>query len=154
MGMKTLGIDPGYSLVGFGILEEDRVLDYGCIKTENKPDKLHSQLSEIIQKHKPDVMAIEKLFFSKNTKTAMRVGEGRGVIMLAAAQAKLPVAEYSPSEIKLAVTGYGQADKKQIQMMVKALLKLSEIPQPDDAADALAVAICHQNSYRLKEQTK
>jgi len=149
-----LGIDPGSALVGYGLVEEDRALDYGCIKTQNQLTLLEEQLQAILKKHQPDAVAVEKLFFSQNTKTALKVGESRGVIMLLISRSRIPVAEYTPLEVKLAVTGYGRADKKQIQLMVKNLLKLPEIPQPDDAADALAVALCHQNSYRLKEKTR
>lgn len=149
-----MGIDPGSALVGYGLVEEDRALDYGCIKTQNQLTLLEEQLQAILKKHQPDAVAVEKLFFSQNTKTALKVGESRGVIMLLISRSRIPVAEYTPLEVKLAVTGYGRADKKQIQLMVKNLLKLPEIPQPDDAADALAVALCHQNSYRLKEKTR
>jgi len=152
--MKILGIDPGSALVGYGLVEEDQALDYGCIRTQNELTILEEQLKAILKKHKPDAVAVEKLFFSKNTKTALKVGESRGVIMLLISQSRIPVAEYTPLEVKLAVTGYGRADKKQMQLMVKNLLKLKEIPKPDDAADALAIALCHQNSYRLKEKTK
>lgn len=152
--MKILGIDPGYTLVGYGVIEDGRALDFGCLEPENDLSDLHQQIEILISKHKPDALAIEKLFFSKNTKTALRVGEGRGVVLLAAAQNHLPIAEYSPMDVKIAVTGYGQAEKGQVQQMVKTLLKLEKIPKPDDAADALAVAICHENSYRFKEKTK
>ncbi|KAF0134846.1 MAG: ruvC [Candidatus Saganbacteria bacterium] len=152
--MKILGIDPGSSLTGFGILEDGKFVEYGCIRTENKLTSLFYQTKEIIEKHKPNAMAIEKLFFSQNTKTALRVGEARGVLLLCAAFAELTIAEYTPLEVKMAVTGYGKADKQQVQQMVKSLLGLKEIPKPDDAADALAVAICHENSYRIKEMIK
>ena len=151
--MKTLGIDPGTTRIGYGIIENDLVVDYGLINGKNSLEIIHQEIKRIILKHNPDVVSIEKLFFSKNVKTALRVGEARGVILLAAHEEKIPIREYTPIQVKLAVTGYGKADKKQIQQMVKVLLKLSEIPKPDDVADALAIAICHQNSYKLEEQT-
>jgi len=152
--MRILGIDPGYTRVGYGVVEDDQALDYGCLNPKNDLAILHRQILDLIKRHKPQALAIEKLFFSQNTKTAMRVGEARGVVLLAAAQAKLEIAEYSPMEVKIAVTGYGKAEKKQVQQMVKTLLKLDEIPRPDDTADALAVAICHMQSYKFKELTK
>ena len=152
--MKTLGIDPGYSLIGFGIIDEKKVFEYGCIKAENDLTSLYKQLNKLIIKHKPEAMAVEKLYFSRNVKTALRVSEARGVILLCASLAGVPVAEYSPLEVKMALTGYGKADKYQMQHMVKSLLGLSEIPKPDDTADALAIAICHLNSYRIKELAK
>jgi len=151
--VKTLGIDPGTTRIGYGIIENDLVVDYGLINGKNSLEIIHQEIKRIILKHNPDVVSIEKLFFSKNVKTALRVGEARGVILLAAHEEKIPIREYTPIQVKLAVTGYGKADKKQIQQMVKVLLKLSEIPKPDDVADALAIAICHQNSYKLEEQT-
>ncbi len=154
--MKALGIDPGTATTGYGILESDgdeiRVVDYGCIKTSSKETssarlkKIHSDLKKIISKHKPKCVVVERLFFGANTKTAMAVGQARGVILLTASQAGLDIAEYTPLEIKIALTGYGRADKQQIQQMVKRLLKLDAVPKPDDAADALAVALCHMNS--------
>ncbi len=154
LAMKTLGIDPGSSLTGYGVVEEDKVIEYGCIRTGNLLVSLYDETGKIIKKHRPDALAIEKLFFSKNVKTALAVGEARGVILLCAALAKIPVAEYTPLEVKMAVTGYGRADKYQVQQMVKNLLGMAEIPKPDDAADALAIAICHLNTYRFKEKIK
>lgn len=154
--MKALGIDPGTAATGYGILEGDgddiKVVDYGCIKTSSKDPssarlkKIYSDVKKIISKHDLKCVAVERLFFGANTKTAMAVGQARGVILLAATQAGLEIAEYTPLEVKMALTGYGRADKNQVQQMVKRLLKLKTIPKPDDAADALAIALCHVNS--------
>lgn len=151
-----LGLDPGYADTGYGIVETDGHelvhVAHGSIRTPAKtpfPDrlaKIHAELKGIIDLHKPDSIAIEKLFFAKNAKTAMDVGQARGVLVLTAIQAGRGVREFAPVEIKQAVTGYGAADKQQIQEMVKILLKLKEIPRPDDAADALAVAITAAHS--------
>ena len=159
--MVVIGIDPGTALTGYGLVQEKedgglKVLDYGVIQTPSgqlMPERLlelHRQLSEIILLHRPENGAVEKLFFQRNVRTALSVGQARGVVLLALAQAGLTVAEYTPLEVKLAVAGYGGADKKQVQLMVKALLELDELPQPDDAADALAIAICHIHSARLR----
>jgi crossover junction endodeoxyribonuclease RuvC len=154
--MKALGIDPGTATTGYGILEleEDciKVIEYGCIKTSSKEEpherltKICKDIKKILSKHKPTCVAIERLFFGANTKTAMAVGQARGVILLAASQAGVEIAEYTPLQVKIALTGYGRADKNQMQQMVKRLLKLDRIPKPDDAADALAIALCHINS--------
>jgi crossover junction endodeoxyribonuclease RuvC len=131
-------------------------VDHGVILTPAKmtmPERLvllYDKLQEIILLHRPDSSAVEELFFQRNVKTAISVGQGRGVVLLALAQAGLPVAEYAPNEIKQAVTGYGGADKRQMQEMVKMLLGLDSPPKPDDAADALAVAICHLHSARMQ----
>lgn len=159
--MIVIGIDPGTALTGYGLVQENedgglKVLNYGVIQTPSKmpmPERLlelHRQLSEIIFLHRPQSGAVEKLFFQRNVTTALSVGQARGVVLLALAQAGLDAAEYTPMEVKQAVAGYGGADKKQVQMMVKALLGLDEIPQPDDAADALAIAICHIHSARMR----
>ncbi|MDO5481309.1 MAG: crossover junction endodeoxyribonuclease RuvC [Candidatus Saccharibacteria bacterium] len=150
--MKILGIDPGTGICGFGVIEvipgkQTKMLDAGVISTPARtplPDRLldiYESLNEIIGGWKPDVIAIEKLFFTKNITTGISVAEARGVVLLCARQAELPIYEYTPNEIKNAMTGYGSANKKQMQEMVKIHLKLSAIPKPDDAADALAVAI-------------
>lgn len=152
--MIVLGLDPGIALTGFGIVREEEngeivSLDYGVISTPSDSDEtdrlltLHQRLTSIILLHRPDASAVEKLFFQKNTRTAMTVGQARGVVLLALAQHDVSVYEYAPVEIKQALTGYGLADKKQIQLMVKMRLGLEELPKPDDAADALAIAICH-----------
>ncbi|MCD4705547.1 crossover junction endodeoxyribonuclease RuvC [bacterium] len=155
-----LGIDPGFAIVGYGLIKKDKsnnisIIDYGVVNTPAKdifPDRLaqiHGELESIIKKYKPDIVAVEKLFFYKNVKTAIEVGQARGVIILTAIQSKIPIFEYTPLQVKQAVASYGRADKNQVQQMVKMLLNLKEIPQPDDAADALAVAICCANSIKL-----
>lgn len=162
--MKALGIDPGTATTGYGVLEGEgdavKVVDYGCIKTSSKTpssdrlQQIYSDIKQLISKHKPKCIAVERLFFGANTKTAMAVGQARGVILLAATQAGLNIAEYTPLEVKIALTGYGRADKQQMQQMVKRLLKLDVIPKPDDAADALAVALCHVNSDRFNSKAR
>lgn len=152
--MRILGIDPGVALTGYGLIdyEDDsriKVVEYGKIETNNNMKKslrlyqIHNELSMIISLYKPDTIAIEELFFNKNSKTVISVGEARGVIILTCIQNGLNVYEYTPLQVKQAITGYGKADKLQIQNMIKMLLKLDEIPKPDDVADALAVAVCH-----------
>ncbi|MEK7627661.1 MAG: crossover junction endodeoxyribonuclease RuvC [Patescibacteria group bacterium] len=153
--MIILGLDPGTTIVGYGIIEKTqntlRCLDYGIIKspmTQNR-DKflnIHIKITELIKKHKPDTAAIEKLFFFKNLKTAIAVSEARGVMILTCVLNHIPLQEYTPLQIKQAVTGYGKADKQQVQKMVKIILNLNIIPKPDDAADALATAICRANT--------
>ena len=155
--MLVLGIDPGTATTGYGLVRQMddgglEAVDFGAILTPatmHMPDRLASlyqQLQEIILLHRPDSSAVEKLFFQKNVKTALSVGQARGVVLLALAQAAVPIGEYTPNEIKQAVTGYGSAGKQQMQEMVKLLLRLDTRPKPDDAADALAVAICHLHS--------
>lgn len=154
--MRILGIDPGYAILGCGVVEyvgnHFKPLAYGAIttdKSETMPlrlKKIYQELDEILNKYKPDAVAIEELFFNKNTKTALLVGQARGVAIVAAANKGIDIYEYTPLQIKQGVVGYGRADKKQIQMMTKTLLNLKAIPKPDDAADALAVAICHAHS--------
>jgi len=152
--MLVIGIDPGTAITGYGLVREIDdgnlcVVDYGVIQTPTNcsmPQRLlelHTRLKEILILHRPQSGAVEKLFFQRNVRTAISVGQGRGVALLALAEEGLEVAEYTPLEIKQAVTAYGKADKKQVQRMVQVLLGLSEVPRPDDAADALAVAICH-----------
>ena len=157
--MLTLGIDPGTATTGFGVIAEENeklaFIDHGIISTSSKEEsqarlrKIYGEIKNLIVKHQPAVVAIEKLYFGANTKTAIAVGQARGIALLAAAEFKVPVAEYTPLQVKMALTGYGRAYKKQIQQMVKALLGLNDIPRPDDAADALAIAICHLHSYKL-----
>lgn len=151
--MIILGVDPGTATTGYGLIKKEgqkfMIIDYGCILTPAKvplPDRVEQifdELTEIIKKKKPNQIAVEELLFAKNTKTAISVAQARGGILLAAKKAGVPVFEYTPLQVKMALTGYGQADKRQIQSMVKSLLNLDEIPKPDDAADALAIAICH-----------
>jgi len=159
--MIALGIDPGTALCGYGIVravdDEYTLVTCGAIATPAKTPleqrllKIHHDLTALIRKYKPDQAAVEKLFFSRNTTTALAVGHARGVVLLTLAQARLPVGEYTPNEIKQALSGYGGADKRQMQQMVKMLLQLDEAPKPDDAADAVAIAICHLQSARLRE---
>lgn len=157
--MRILGIDPGVAIVGFGVIEYNqnifKVVDYGKITTPAKtplPKRLkmvYDSMTELIDTYKPDVVAMEELFFNTNVTTAIAVGHARGVLVLSAENANIPLSEYTPLQIKQAVTGYGRADKNQVQQMVKMFLGLSEVPKPDDTADALAVAICHAHSASL-----
>lgn len=159
--MLIVGIDPGTATTGYGFVREERdgsltAIAYGVITTPAKLDmpkrlvQIHAELSSLLAQHKPDGGAIEKLFFQRNVKTAITVAQGRGVEILALAQTGIDIAEYTPMEIKQAVAGYGGADKFQVQHMVRALLNLAEIPKPDDAADALAVAITHIHSLKYR----
>ncbi len=159
--MLAIGIDPGTAITGYGLVREEqdgslRVVDYGVIQTspqETMPQRLvqlYKQLKDVISLHGPQSGAVEKLFFARNVRTALTVGQARGVALLALAEAGVALSEYSPNEVKQAVAGYGGADKNQVQSMVKVLLNLDKVPQPDDAADALAVAICHLHSARIR----
>jgi crossover junction endodeoxyribonuclease RuvC len=150
--MIALGFDPGTARLGFGVIESDpdpRAIDFGVIVTPaatpmaTRLMQIHAAVTELIVEFKPDAVAVELLYFARNVTTAMTVGQARGVVLLAAAQQGVTVAEYAPSEVKHAIVGYGKADKRQIQEMVRIMLGLESLPQPDDAADALAVAICH-----------
>lgn len=159
--MLVIGIDPGTATTGYGLVrerEQDGNLEcvaYGVVTTPagqplaKRLQTIHRQLKEIILLHRPESGAVEKLFFQTNVKTAIAVGQGRGVAMLALADCNLEVGEYTPLQVKQAVAGYGGADKRQMQEMVRAVLELEDIPKPDDAADALAVAICHLYSFRM-----
>lgn len=159
--MIIIGIDPGIATVGYGIIEcvanKYRAIDYGPILTPstlsmpNRLDLIFEELNNIIRYFKPHDMAVEELFFNKNVKTAITVGHARGVEILSAVRNGLNIYEYTPLQIKQSVVGYGRADKKQVQYMVKTLLNLNEIPKPDDVADALAVAICHGSSLKFKD---
>jgi crossover junction endodeoxyribonuclease RuvC len=163
--MITIGIDPGTAITGYCIMSDRDgsspiVIEYGCIRTtkEDLPEKrllrIHDDMKKLIRQFQPKCIAVEKLFFNSNTKTAMAVGQARGVVLLAAAGEGVDIAEYTPLQVKMALTGYGKADKKQVQQMVKTLLGLKEIPRPDDAADAIAVALCHVNSRKFNEMIK
>jgi crossover junction endodeoxyribonuclease RuvC len=155
----VLGIDPGTAALGYGVVERTggnlRAVDYGCIVTTPDsplPERLlhiHEALTEIIETHRPELVGVERLFFSKNAQTAFGVGQARGVVLLAAAQHGIPVREATPNEIKLGVTGFGAADKEQVGKMVAVILGLDAVPAPDDAADALACAICHAHGARF-----
>lgn len=157
--MKILGIDPGTAIVGWAVIEEIRgvltPLDYGHISTsKDKPlsERLHEiarDLTDIIVKHKPDEASVEELFFFKNVKTVMSVSQARGAILLTLESLQVRMFEYTPLQVKQSLTGYGRAEKKQVQLMVKNILKLSAIPKPDDTADALALALCHINSRSM-----
>lgn len=166
--MKIVGIDPGYAIVGYGVITYDNMrfttLDYGAIITEaNMPFnqrllKIYDDFSLLLQQHKPDAVSIEKLFFTTNQKTAIDVAQARGLILLAATQQNIPCYEYTPLQVKQAVVGYGKAEKAQVMDMTKRLLRLSKVPKPDDTADALAIAICHAHvapsrmNYQLQKQ--
>ncbi len=154
--MRILGIDPGFATLGYGIIELNgsrfKTIKYGAITTSTQMNmserlkKIFFELNELILKYEPQEASIEELFFNKNTKTALLVGQARGVVMVACANKNLQVFEYTPLQIKQALVGYGRAEKKQVQIMVKNILNLNDIPKPDDTADALAAAVCHANS--------
>nr|WP_300005701.1 crossover junction endodeoxyribonuclease RuvC [Tissierella sp.] len=160
--MIILGIDPGFAIVGYGVIECNggncKALEYGAITTDSKmlyPERvkiIYSELLDIIDQYKPEDLAIEELFFNKNVKTVIKVAQARGVQILAAVNKGLTVYEYTPLQIKQATVGYGRAEKHQVQEMVKVLLNLKDIPKPDDVADALAVAICHASSLKFKKE--
>lgn len=157
--MRILGIDPGTGILGFGVIDfvqgDAKLVTAGVIKTpahtplDERLEEIFDGLNEIIAETKPTVASIEKLFFARNVTTAMSVSHARGVAMLVARKARMPIAEYTPLQIKQTLTGYGKADKKQVQEMVRLQLKLKEIPRPDDAADALAAAITHAMMERF-----
>jgi len=160
--MLVIGIDPGTAITGYGLVRENQdgsltAVDYGVITTAadwQMPVRLlelYQKIKKILLLHHPDSGAVEKLFFQRNVRTAISVGQGRGVILLALAEAGVDVMEYTPLEVKQAIAGYGGADKGQVQAMVRALLSLDEIPSPDDAADALAIAICHLHSAKIRQ---
>ncbi|NSW51835.1 MAG: crossover junction endodeoxyribonuclease RuvC [Anaerolineae bacterium] len=163
--MLTLGLDPGLGTTGYGLVRQNgngdlELIDYGVILTparqalENRLLVLYEQMRNLLLLHKPDHAAVEKLFFAKNITTAISVGHARGVMMLALAQSSIKVVEFSPPEIKQAITGYGGADKHQMQVMVQSILELDDLPRPDDAADALAVAICQLHRARYDQLQK
>lgn len=155
--MRILGIDPGYAIVGYGVIEytgnQFKVLDYGAITTGAGEDmfqrfkSIHDDMNALIEHTKPDFMAIEELFFNSNQKTAINVAQARGVLLLSALNHDVRIFEYTPLQVKQAVVGYGRAEKQQVQQLVKMLLNLDKVPKPDDTADALAIAICHAHSY-------
>ena len=162
--MIILGIDPGIGRTGWAAVSNQKSvvssLDYGCIETEANSEItgrlliISREIENLIKKYKPDVMSIEELFFNTNSKTAFIVGQARGVILLSAATNRIPVAIYTPLQVKMAVTGYGRADKNQIGQMVKVILKLEKIPKMDDTSDALAVAITHAFSAKMRKLSK
>jgi len=159
--MKILGLDPGTAITGFGLIDAEhgtyKMLEFGALRT-NPPASdadrlviLYDALNELLDRVRPDQIAIEKLFFNRNTTTAVPVGQARGVLLLACAQRHIPIGEYTPLEVKQALTGYGRAEKRQIQYMVARLLKMDAPPKNDDAADALAIAITHAHYYQGKK---
>ena len=162
--MRILGIDPGYAILGYGIIEmrgnRFKVIDYGAVTTEagmEMPDRLkvlYNSLMELIGRFEPEVASVEELFFNTNAKTAILVGQARGVALLACSNSGLEIAEYTPLQIKQALVGNGRAEKKQVQFMVKTILNLKEAPKPDDTADALAAAICHRHSAGARNRLK
>ena len=155
--MRILGIDPGYATIGFGLIEAERaqvhMVTYGAITTpaglplSRRLYQIGTDMEELIRQVKPDVIAVEELFFNTNITTGIAVAHGRGVILYAAERCGIPLYEYTPSQVKVAVTGYGKAEKHQVMDMTKRLLKLSAMPRPNDAADALAIALCHARSF-------
>ncbi len=162
--MIIIGIDPGYAIVGVGVIEyvgnKFRTIDYGAITTPagmpttERLNKIFHETAAYIERYKPDAVAIEELFFNSNQKTAITVAQARGALLVAATSSGVPVYEYTPLQVKQSVTGYGRADKGQIQQMVKMMLGLTQIPKPDDAADALAIAICHAHSNKMNKILK
>ncbi len=161
--MRIIGLDPGTATTGYSILEningEVKILDYGCIRTPAglgmnlRLNQLADDLKTIIKKWKPEQSSVEKLYFQKNTKTAIDVAQARGVIVQKLTEFGVEFNEYTPLEVKMSVCGYGKADKKMVQQMVKIILNLKKIPEPDDAADAIALAICLANSLSFKKKT-
>ncbi|PCJ20749.1 MAG: crossover junction endodeoxyribonuclease RuvC [Candidatus Cloacimonadota bacterium] len=157
--MIILGIDPGLATIGYGVIDVDKngkmdCLSYGCIKTESYHSLstrlriIYEDMKEIIEKYSPKQVSIEKIFFNKNVTTGISVSHARGVILLAVEQSEIPITEYTPLQLKSKVVGYGHAEKKQVQYMVKNILSLEEVPKPDDAADGLALAICYAYANR------
>ena len=156
LAVRILGIDPGYAIVGYGVLEYEKgrfsPVEYGAITTrahtqfEDRLLEIYTDMNDLLDQVRPAAMAMESLFYQQNQTTAIAVAEARGVLLLCARQARVPVFEYTPMQVKQAVSGYGKATKKQVQEMTKTILKLAEVPKPDDTADALAIAICHAYS--------
>ncbi len=161
--MRILGIDPGIAIVGYGVVDKinnsykpvifDAILTKAHTPLEERIQIIYNKMVEIIDEYKPEAISVEELFFNNNAKTAFAVGQARGVILLAAVQKNVPIYEYTPLQVKQALTGYGRADKNQIQQMMKSMLGLSAVPKPDDVADALAIAVCHGNSIRFNSLT-
>lgn len=159
--MRILGIDPGIGRTGWGVVEVEnaklKVQSFGCIETSQTLQmgerlvSLYRELDQVIRDYTPDALAIEDLFFNTNAKTALIVGQARGVVLLLAEQSHLSLAVYTPLQVKMAVSGYGRADKNQVGQMVKSILHLSAIPKPDDTSDALAIALTHAFSYKMKK---
>ncbi len=162
--MLIFGMDPGLAISGYGVIDyvgnKFKMLEYGTVETESDIDFptrlkiIYDSYIKLFEKYKPDAVSIEELFFNKNVKTAISVGQARGVHILAAVNSQIPIYEYTPLQIKQGIVGYGRAQKRQIQEMVKIILKLDKIPKPDDAADGLAVAICHAHSLKYAKNFK
>lgn len=162
--MRIIGIDPGYAITGFGVIEYNgnhfELIKAGAIETKagvpfpTRLQKIYDDMTCLIEEYKPDAISIEELFFNTNTTTAIGVAQGRGAVLIAASKTSTPIYEYTPLQVKQSVTGYGRADKKQVQSMVKAVLKLDKIPKLDDTTDAMALAICHAHSARFSEPIK
>ena len=160
--MRILGLDPGLAILGFGIIDEEgnklKLVDYGIINSEPNisfPERLkllYDDLNFLINRYKPEIVAVEELFYNKNATTAIKVAQARGVQVLCCKNHDLPLYEFTPLQVKQTITGYGRADKKQVQLMVKNLLNMDHMPQPDDAADAIAIAICLSFAGKFKEQ--
>ena len=160
--MRIIGIDPGYAIVGYGVIDyignKFKIVEYGAITTESNQNmnerfkSIHDDLNTIIERTKPEFLAIEELFFNSNQKTAINVAQARGVLLLSALNHGISVHEYTPLQVKQAVVGYGRAEKKQVQLLVKSILGLEKEPKPDDTADALAIAVCHAHSYNPRVQ--
>lgn len=164
--LRILGIDPGYAIIGYGVLEYDgrsfKTIAFGAITTEahtpftERLSDIYRDMCTVLDTYRPDTMAIEKLYFNTNQKTVIDVAQARGVTVLAASQRCVPITEYTPLQVKMSVVGYGRAEKKQVMEMTRKILKLASVPKPDDTADALAIAICHGhtlNSQRIYHQT-
>ena len=160
--MRIIGIDPGYAIVGYGVIDyignKFKIVEYGAITTESNQNmnerfkSIHDDLNTIIERTKPEFLAIEELFFNSNQKTAINVAQARGVLLLSALNHGISVHEYTPLQVKQAVVGYGREKKKQVQLLVKSILGLEKVPKPDDTADALAIAVCHAHSYNPRVQ--
>ena len=154
--MRIIGIDPGYAIVGFGVIEYDHrvfeVIDYGAVTTGADTEfntrllEIYDDICAVLDRYRPEAMAIERLYFTSNQKTAIAVAEARGIVLLAARQRNISIYEYTPLQVKQSITGYGKAVKKQVQEMTKNILRLPAVPKPDDTADALAIAVCHAHS--------
>lgn len=161
--MRTLGIDPGTARLGYGVVDDQpqpRAVIFGVVETASSEamaarlSQLFDAVTALIEEHRPNAVAVEQLFFARNVTNALAVGQARGVVLLAAARAGVEIAEYTPSEVKQAVSGYGKADKGQMQEMVRIILGLERVPRPDDAADALAIALCHAQTAPFLERTR
>ncbi len=160
--MKIIGIDPGYAITGYAVIDyvgnKFKLLESGAVQTKagtslpKRLEKIYDDIVLLINKYKPDAISVEELFFNRNTTTAIGVAQGRGAVLIAAAKNNVPIYEYTPLQVKQGVVGYGRADKKQVQMMVKTILNIEKIPKLDDTTDAIAIAICHAHSFRFAKE--